>query len=418
MRNLLYSLFAVALLSAFASNSSAQSTVTSPYTRYGIGEMKKGNFGHLSALGGASTAYGSNKAINPFNPASFAAMDTLSFLFDVGLTGEISKQSSPDYNEVFKNSSFDHITLAFPINRYIGMSMGVLPYSSTGFNTSFKDASDLGDIYQAFRTEGGINEFYLGSGIRLGKHLRLGVNLSYLFGQIVNTTEVTIDESGYYTTFSEQELDFKDLNFNGGLQYLMHLNDKTELTLAATFHNERKTNTSGKFMVLSIGSGFQDTIVAPETTDLNYVIPARYSFGASLNFNESVMVLTDVSYQNWDESNINSIGESFEENISGSLGIEYVPDRTSLTSYLKLIRYRVGGFYDNGYMNLNGESIENYGITFGLGLPIANPKTSINLSCELGKRGTSNNNLIDESYAFFGINFTFADMWFLKRKYQ
>ncbi|MFO7938883.1 MAG: hypothetical protein R6U66_03940 [Bacteroidales bacterium] len=418
MRNLLYSLLAAALLPIFSTSTSAQSTVTSPYTRYGLGEMKKGNFGHMAAMGGASTAYGTNRTINPFNPASFAAMDTLSFLFDVGLTGEISQQSSPNHNEVFKNTAFDHINLAFPINRNIGVSLGVMPYSSTGFNTSFKNTSALGDVHQAYRTEGGINEFYLGGGIKLGKHLRIGANLSYLFGQIVNTSEVTVDESGYYTTLSEQKLNLKDLNFNGGIQYLMHLTPKTELTLAATYHNERKTNTSGQFMVLSVGSSFIDTIAAPDNQDLDYVIPARYSLGAAINYNESLMVLTDISMQNWEETTINSIGESFERNLSGHLGVEFVPDRTSLTSYLKLVRYRVGGFYDSGYMNLNGENIQNYGITFGLGLPIANPKTSINLSCELGKRGTSSNNLIDESYAFFGINFTFADMWFLKRKYQ
>lgn len=418
MRNLFYALILVVMPLVLPFMSQAQTTISSPYSRYGLGELKRGTYGQTASMGRATTALRDNKTINPFNPASFSAVDTLSFLFDLGLTGEFSSQSSPNFEETFKNSAFDHINIAFPINKNIGISLGVLPYSGTGFSTIINSQETAGSVTQAFNTTGGLSEFYLGGAIELGKGFSVGANMSYLFGEISNVSEVTIDATGYYNTISEQTLTIKDLNFNVGMQYTLNLSKENDLTLGFTYENKRKTNTEGEFIVLSIGNNFQDTIIHPNNQDLDYEIPARYSFGAALNLNKRLLLMADVSLQNWKETTITSIGEEFENNFSGHLGVQFTPDRTSLTNYFNLIRYRLGSFYDSGYMSLNGENLTNYGITFGLGLPIVNPKTSINLSCELGKRGTSNNNLVEESYAFFGINITFADIWFLKRKYQ
>jgi hypothetical protein len=123
----------------------------------------------------------------------------------------------------------------------------------------------------------------------------------------------------------------------------------------------------------------------------------------------------DFSYQDWAEVNeFNYLQNSYSVNA----GFEYTPDREALRNYFKHVNYRVGGFYNQSYLNMEGESINNYGITFGLGLPIKYQKTKFNISCQLGRKGTTNNNLIEINYATINFNITFFDFWFIKHKYQ
>ncbi|PLX06787.1 MAG: hypothetical protein C0596_13870 [Marinilabiliales bacterium] len=61
-------------------------------------------------------------------------------------------------------------------------------------------------------------------------------------------------------------------------------------------------------------------------------------------------------------------------------------------------------------------AINDFGISFGLGLPMKRSRTSFNLSMELGQRGSLENNLIKENYAIIGISFNLAETWFVKRR--
>ena len=98
--------------------------------------------------------------------------------------------------------------------------------------------------------------------------------------------------------------------------------------------------------------------------------------------------------------------------------MEYTPDPEALRGYHKKMHYRLGGHYENSYLKLNGEQLKDYGISFGVGLPFRNTKSSFNLACELGRRGTMENNLIRENYAVLSFSVTLHDFWFYKQKYD
>ena len=56
-------------------------------------------------------------------------------------------------------------------------------------------------------------------------------------------------------------------------------------------------------------------------------------------------------------------------------------------------------------------------MSFGLGLPLGRKLSSLNLGSEFGKKGTTDNNLIQENYFNFRLSLSLTDTnWFQKRK--
>ena len=85
--------------------------------------------------------------------------------------------------------------------------------------------------------------------------------------------------------------------------------------------------------------------------------------------------------------------------------------------------YRAGFNIGPDYIRV-GKKLPQLGLTFGLGLPVANYDrlspgrvTLINLAFEYGKRG-NNDNLLRESLFRFSMGFSLSDFWFIKRKYD
>ena len=64
----------------------AQSNIDSPYSRYGYGTLDNHTIGASRSMGGIGYAIQSGKQINIKNPASYAAIDTLTFLCDFGVS--------------------------------------------------------------------------------------------------------------------------------------------------------------------------------------------------------------------------------------------------------------------------------------------------------------------------------------------
>jgi hypothetical protein len=79
---------------------------------------------------------------------------------------------------------------------------------------------------------------------------------------------------------------------------------------------------------------------------------------------------------------------------------------------------RLGGYYTQTFLQLKSTQLNDYGVTFGVGFPIARKSSMLNIAFEIGERGTTANDLIKEQYVNLRMGFTFNDKWFLKRKYD
>jgi hypothetical protein len=101
-----------------------------------------------------------------------------------------------------------------------------------------------------------------------------------------------------------------------------------------------------------------------------------------------------------------------------SIGGFYIPDYASFSGIFNRLVYRAGFYSEKTGLNINGESINEFGISFGLGIPAGGLFSNVNTTVELGKRGTTNANLIEENFINFQLSLSLNDRWFIKRKYN
>ncbi|MCB0381155.1 MAG: hypothetical protein KDD24_07855 [Flavobacteriales bacterium] len=124
---------------------------------------------------------------------------------------------------------------------------------------------------------------------------------------------------------------------------------------------------------------------------------------------------------NYGDINSTEPNVSFKNNYTISSGFEFIPKYDAFNNYFKRVKYKFGARYSTAYLSINNTDITEYGITFGIGLPIKRTDTSmpgLNLGIEYGNRGVESNGLVKETFVNFNVGITINDRWFIKRKYD
>ncbi|MBP7319365.1 MAG: hypothetical protein KA980_14360, partial [Flavobacterium sp.] len=161
-------------------------------------------------------------------------------------------------------------------------------------------------------------------------------------------------------------------------------------------------------------SNDDEDIAVPNT---NLIIPSKLSLGFGLGENKKWLLGTEITFTQ-NKNLLNRFAEStsvaYENSTRFALGGYYIPKYDSFSNYFDRIVYRAGFKYENTGLVLKNESIKDYGMNFGLGLPLGVSK--IDLGFEFGKRGTSSNGLIEENYFNVSVGLNLGAKWFEKRK--
>jgi len=403
----------------------------SPYSRFGLGELRLPGFGQGRAMGASGIAIRSNKQINYINPASYTAIDTMSFIFDFGIKGSSTNYMDGELTSNLKNVNLDHLAIAFSINDWWKASAGVSPYSYTGYSILEQgDNPELGLVDYSFEGDGGLNRLYVGTSFKLFNKLSIGVNMNNFFGYLENTKNVSfpgdIDASESYM---EDRMVISGRSFNFGLQYHETFAEKYFVNLGVIYEPESKLKSEQTLLIHNIYSGNavalnDSTIINPQfelerTENSGEVIyPQKLGAGLAFGLTDRLIITGEYSTQKWSESRIMGESDSLINSNSYNFGVEVTPNPQALRGYFNRVNYRVGGYYSNSYLSIRGEQINDYGITFGVGLPFKGTNTTFNLGMVLGQRGTTDNNLIKENYGIINVSFTLHDFWFFKRKFD
>ena len=396
----------------------AQNNTSSPYTRYGYGGLIDAGFGQNRSMGGISYGLRANKFTNPGNPASFTAIDSLTFRFESAACLKFSSYEDANGAQAKTNGNLEYLAFQFPVKKWLGVSAGLLPFSAVGYDFQSKETQPstiLGDSLNttySYRGSGGITQFYLGAAVNPFPHFSVGVSLNFNFGTIKHSSLVSFDNKAYYPTSLENEI--RVSNFTGlfGAQYILLLPKEQKMTFGAIFQPK-----SG------FGKRAGQTIIYTDTTkkitDNNeFDLPLTLGTGFVYNWSEKLLAGLDYKYQAW--SNAGYFGRKpFTDRNKLSLGIEYQPNNNS-KNYLYRVYYRAGANYSNFYAKVNGKDINEYAVSAGLGLPLKrglNP-TVLNLVFEYGNIGTTSHDLIKEQYFKFTLNMTINERWFMTRKFE
>lgn len=426
---------AVGILILFATNATAQSTGNSPYAHFGVGLLKGSLLPQSRAMGGISAGIRKREGysninltnINIANPASYSSIDLTTF--DVGAYTGIRELSNNSISEKSVNGTLSHVAFAVPVNRSSALSFGLLPYSDYGYNyrTTSKIGSEITNAASVYTGEGGLSKAYLGYGFRISKNLSLGINAVYLFGNLkeVNSLEFPQDPTALNSSFQTSK-SVSGLNVDYGLQYVVKTSAVTRLVLGYSGNSGSKISSrisrlNSTYRYSNGDKSTTDTIAFVDGLSTKLTMPMTHTAGFAFERTNKWLIGADFNFGKWSNYREGTIYPKLHDNYGVNVGAQITPDITAVSSYFKLVDYRLGFKYDRTYISVSNNDIKQMAFTFGFGFPLPPNRSTfykINLSAELGQQGTLTNNLVRERYVNIHLGFTMNDRWFIKAKFD
>lgn len=400
----------------------AQSNLGStPYSRYGYGKEVPQTVGRNRGMGGIGIGLRSNQQTNSMNPASYTAIDSLTFLFDFGLNLMLEEFSENDAKQHKWNGGFDYVNIQVPLSKKVAMAMGYLPYTFVGYEygtegeTVDPTGADPVAYVERYSGSGGLNKVYLGLGYKPFSWMSLGINGGFVYGTIQND-----QYTGFLSTVAENALISNSMSARGfdtelGVQFMKNFGEKHNVVLGAIWAPKTKLRVSTDYLNTLGG----DT-VKHIAQDYHLHLPEKYGVGVTYIYDRRLTLGVDYKKEKW--GSVSSMSYDLQE-VDGDLrdrnllafGAEYLPALMT-RDYLKRIRYRAGFYLSDSYTQVAGSKNKEFGVTVGFGFPLRNQKTMINAAFEYNRVKPENSTLLSENYYMLTLGLTFNEMWFFKNK--
>ncbi len=394
----------------------AQNNTNSPYSLFGLGIENKTATAGLTGLGNTGIAQSNPYQINISNPASLGNIRKSSFLYEFGVNASFSELKNSTKSESTSNGNISHIAIAFPIQQNWGVGIGLLPYTKVGYSITSQSSIEgsLDDYYSIISGEGGLNKFYISTGITLGKGFSLGLDASFLFGTINQTNQTY--SSSLFTISDENH--YSGIKLTTGFQYSFFSGKNKKTTIGGTFELPtyiNGTQVRNSFKTSNLGT----TISVEEETEneLNeFSLPIVTGLGVTSNLYKDFTASFDFKNLLWEETEQAEDSEQYLNQNIYAFGLEYTPSGNKL-KYLNRLKYRFGFNYNTGFLEVSNKQIDSHFVSLGLGIPLSrNSRNIMNLSYSYGKEGNTDNKLIQENFHKITLNLSFVGDWFKKRK--
>ncbi len=418
--------FLTVLFFLVAFSGSTQIAINSPYSRYGVGDLSVRRNAYQYSMGGISMAVASNRYINPYNPAANFAFDSLSFIFSGGIIGSTGSLQTDDLDATSNYATMGYLLFGFPITKWLKTTIGLTPYSNVGYNIAAREVLEgIGSTEFRYEGSGGLNEFYGNASIEPFKNFSIGAKMSYMFGKSDRARIIFFPDSiGYLNTRVDNYIEVGDLYFEYGMQYHHEFGNDLTLGLGAVYAPKQSVSAvenylARSFFPTSLGvESFRDTISSRIENEGTIDIPDKYGFGFTLKKTDRWLFGADYSWQNWSEFKAFGRSDSLQNTMQFNIGGEFTPVTSITASYWKRVKYRLGFRFNKTYLNIRDTQINEFGITFGLGLPIPRSFSTFNVAIEMGRRGTTASGLIQNNYLRVTLGISVWERWFVKNKYN
>ena len=424
----------VLLASLYVAPAIAQSGTNSPYSQYGLGQLSEQTSGFNRGMNGLGLGFREHNQVNYINPASYSSIDSLTFIFDAGLSGQVTNFSENGQKKNANNADFEYAVAAFRASKHLGVSFGIIPFTNIGYNYSisgYLNGDNSTTFTNTYNGSGGMHQIYLGAGWEFVKGLSIGANVSYIWGDIDRSVVNSYSDgyintlSKYYTaTISSYRIDF-------GLQYTLPLNKKNSLTLGLTYGLGHKLNSDPSCMVISTNTTTAVADTTSFTVNNGLEIPTSFGAGLTWNNNNKLKLGADFTYQKWGDTKV-PVYKVINDVPSYSLSDEYYSDRYKLTiggefcnnetsrNFIDRIRFRAGASYASSYYKVNGQDgPDEISVSVGFGIPIVNAynnRSILNISGQWVRSEAPG--MLKENTFRINIGITFNERWFMKWKVE
>ncbi len=423
--------FAILALSAGAM---AQSGTNSPYSQYGLGELSDPTAGFNRGMNGLGLGFREHNQVNFINPASYSAVDSTTFIFDIGLSGQITNFKEGNQKKNANNADLEYVVASFRAVKNVGVSFGILPYTNIGYDYSSKGyiSGDLANAYTSlYSGSGGLHEVYLGAGWQILRGLSVGANIGYLWGDMNRYVTSSYTDSYAKTLYKHYSANVTSYKLDFGAQYQFNVDKKNQLTFGVTYTLGHKLGADASCNVISVSplTSKPDTMSYSIKNALS--IPMQIGAGVAWNHNDKLKLGFDYTMQKWGSESFpvyTEVGSTssyvlnsdyYKNRHKMTLGGEYCGDEYS-RSFFKRMRFRAGVSYATPYYKINGQDgPSELSVSAGFGIPIVNSynnRSILNISGQWVKRSAKD--FITENTFRINIGLTFNERWFMKWKVE
>lgn len=384
---------------------------SSIYSRFGLGNVEYSYSPRRLALGDLGLAIEDRDFLSNLNPAAWNKIGLTRV--ELGATFAGNFTSSQTQNNYFAGSFFSGFMIGIPISKDYGVGgvVGIVPFSKIGYEVVNTSNSNFSENKKG---EGGVSKLFVGTSYRLPFDLSLGASLDYYFGNLNYTSEIFFnDDASTNSKFSNIHR-LKGLGFSFGLispDFSKNIQIKNVDNIKLAFTANLIGNVTGD-TTLTKSSGFIiDTVSSGK---VKYSIPMRIGFGLGFRLNESYQFALDFITQNWSEYKIaDRIQPELQSSSRINFAVEYRPNQFGI-NFSDLVIYRFGLFYEKTPYYLNNTSINQYGVSAGLSLPMARENT-FDIGIQYISRGTTDSQLLKENIIKLGIGVSLGELWFIRQ---
>ena len=408
----------------------------SPYSRFGLGLLCDQPQGFNKSMGGVGLGVRVGNRINTVNPASYSAIDSLSFILDIGMKASFGQMKQGTTKVGVKNATLDYVHVGMRLAKGLGLTAGFMPYSNIGYNFYSNDAV-IGVDDNSERTvtnsnqyygDGGLNQAYIGLGWKAYRNLSVGANIGFLWGKYNHDMaqiykEDGISASSYSGTLKNCNASLRTYKIDLGVQYTIRLTRQDWLTLGVTAGIGHKIAQDATLYIYT-SNGDSTLYTASKPFDL----PFTFAGGASWQHKNTLLVAADVYHERWSNcrmpietaDNLVPMKGYFRDKTKIAIGTQWTPN--PFGKYWQRIQYKAGINFTTPYLKVNGhDGPSELCMSIGAGLPITNRwnnRSVINFGLQWMRRSASASGMITENYLLLNFGFTFNERWFMKYKIQ
>ena len=400
----------------------SQRTSYSPYSYFGVGETNFSATVENQMMGG-NTAYYDSVHQNMNNAASLSKLKFVNY--SVGVDLKNTSYLSASTNEKSTAAAINYISVAIP-TKLLSFSFGIKPKTSVGYLLENDDKSKTPPELNRFTGSGGVSNAFVSIGFELFKNWGFGFSSSYAFGNLNHYHTKILENIELYTRVSS-ESSVSGLDYNFSTVYQKTFNEKITLYSSIIYQPEAKYKSRNNQIISTIdpnssfgGDSEEIDLSALGLKNTNIKIPNSLSFGLGLGQDKKWFL--GLNYMKTDEGGFKNElmgldNVEFKSSQTYSLGGFFLPEYNSFTNYFKTLTYRFGFRYKSGGLFVNDQQINEIGVNFGFGIPLAGI-SSANLGFEFGQRGTTKASLIKEKFFSIRLGVSLNDLWFIRSMYN
>jgi hypothetical protein len=398
----------------------AQNHLNSPYSRFGMGDLKERRAAGVTAIGGTGYTFQSSTVVNFTNPASYTGFDTLSFLLDASFSWK-NHTLIASTTQRGNTLQFEYVACGFSIARWWKTAIGLQPYSVMNYTIiENRNIEDTLNQTISYLGDGGINEIYWGNSFRLFKNFSLGVNASFLFGTYHRSRTVEWSDVYFFNTKIDNSTKIQGAVVTAGVQYFIPIKGKGDLGIGFVYTpaipvRSTETQTISTYWGKDYNTTLLDSLYKGGSAKHSLKMPMHIGGGISWSKKNKYFVGIDFTWRDWSQYAIDKVNDSLSDSYKISIGGSYTPNYSSSKLFPR-VTLSLGANFEQTYLFLEGEHLKRYGINFGLLFPLKRSKTGFGIVLEYGQLGTTEHNLIKENYFTATINLRIHERWYQRTK--